>query len=151
MQTRAITSTIEISAPREAVWDVLVDVARYPEWNPFTIAVDTTFAVGSPVRMRVALLPWLVIPQREVISSYDEGRSFSWGTTMVGPWFLQADRTQVLEDLPDGTGTRYTTTDTFTGGAVPVNHLLTGRLVQRGFDGVASGLKRRCEPPPSAS
>lgn len=150
MTSRAITSTVEISAPRPAVWDVLVDVARYPEWNPFTVRVDTTFALGSPVRMRVALLPWLVIPQTEVISSYDEGRSFSWGVTMGGRWFLQADRVQVLEDLPGGR-TRYTTTDTFTGRGVALNHLLTGRLVQRGFDGVASGLKRRCEPPPAAS
>lgn len=150
MTSRAITSTVEISAPREAVWAVLVAVARYPEWNPFTIEVATTFAIGAPVRMRVALLPRLVIRQTEVISSYDEGRSFSWGVTMLGPWFLQADRTQVLEDLPGGR-TRYTTTDTFTGRGAPLNHLLTGRLVQRGFDGVASGLKRRCEPPRAAS
>lgn len=150
MASRAITSTVEISAPRPVVWDVLVDVARYPEWNPFTIEVDTSFRIGDPVRMRVALLPWLVIPQTEVISSYDEGRSFSWGVTMVGRWFLQADRVQVLEDLPGG-GTRYSTTDTFVGRGVGLNQLLTGRLVQRGFDGVASGLKRRCEPPPAAS
>lgn len=150
MQTRAISSTIEISAPREAVWAVLVDVARYPQWNPFTVEVDTTFEIGSPVRMRVALLPRLVISQTEVLSSYDEGRSFSWGVTMGAAWFLSADRTQVLEDLPGG-GTRYTTTDTFTGRGTLLNHLLTGRLVQRGFDGVASGLKRRCEPPPPAS
>lgn len=150
MASRAITSTVEIAAPRPVVWHVLVDVARYPEWNPFTVEVDTTFAIGTPVRMRVALQPWLVISQTEVISSYDEGRSLSWGVTMVGRWFLQADRVQVLEDLPGG-GTRYSTTDTFVGRGVALNHLLTGRLVQRGFDGVANGLKRRCESPPAAS
>jgi hypothetical protein len=142
--SRAISSTIEIDAPRDRVWAVLRDVSRYPEWNPFTTSVDTTFEPGARVSMRVALRPPLVIPQTEWITSYVEGDCFSWGTTMLAPWFLTADRVQVLEDLPGG-GTRYSTTDTFTGRGVGLVVLVTGRWVQRGFDDVARALKARCE------
>lgn len=144
MARRAISSSVDIDAPRQRVWEVLRAVDRYPEWNPFTIKVETTFAMGTDVVMRVALRPPRTIKQVEQISSYDEGVSFSWGTAVGPGWFLRADRTQVLTDLAGG-GTRYATTDTFTGAGVPLVLALTGRYVQRGFDDVARALKARCE------
>ncbi len=144
MASRAITSTIAIDAPRDVVWGVLRDVEHYPEWNPFTVSVRTSFELGARVDMRVALRPPKTIAQTEHISSYVDRVSFSWGTTVGPRWFLRADRTQVLEDLP-GSRTRYTTTDTFTGRGVPLVMALTRRYVQRGFDDVARALKTRCE------
>ena len=29
--------TVQIAAPAQAVWDVLVDFDRYSEWNPFCV------------------------------------------------------------------------------------------------------------------
>ena len=31
---KTMSATIEISAPPLAVWAVLTDLSRYPEWNP---------------------------------------------------------------------------------------------------------------------
>lgn len=41
--------TVEIDAPATLVWDVLVDYPSYPEWNPYTVAVETTLEVGDPI------------------------------------------------------------------------------------------------------
>ncbi len=41
--------TVQIEASAAFVWDVLVDYASYPEWNPYTIAVDTTLQVGDRI------------------------------------------------------------------------------------------------------
>lgn len=142
--SRAISATADIAAPRARVWEVLRDVARYPEWNPFTVSVQTTFAIGDPVVMQVALRPPRTIRQVERISSYVEGERFSWGVVMGPRWFLRADRLQLLEELPDG-GTRYTTTDVFDGAGVGLMTALVGRYVARGFDDVARALKARCE------
>ncbi|MGA9101163.1 SRPBCC family protein, partial [Aeromicrobium sp.] len=50
MSTHVVTSvTVEIAAPASFVWDVLVDYASYPEWNPYTIAVDTTLEIGERI------------------------------------------------------------------------------------------------------
>ena len=149
--TFAICSSIEIDAPREAVWEVLHDVVRYPEWNPFTVSVLTTFELGSPVDMRVALLPPRkhqgrprTIHQVEYVTDYLEGHRVSWGVAVGPSWFISADRVQELTDL-GADRTRYFTSDVFTGFGVQLVRALTARYVQRGFDDVARALKARCE------
>ena len=50
MFTHTVYSDIvSIQAPREQVWSILVDTARYGEWNPFTY--------------RGSLGPWPVVPE----------------------------------------------------------------------------------------
>ncbi|MCU1593873.1 MAG: hypothetical protein JWO12_1265 [Frankiales bacterium] len=140
----AISSTIDIDAPIEQVWATLTDVERYPEWNPFTVVVKTTLELGSPVDMMVALRPPKQRHQVEYVTSYVEGTRVSWGVAVGPRWFIDANRVQELTDLGEGR-TRYFTEDTFTGIGVGLMRLLLGAAIQRGFDGVAQGLKQRCE------
>lgn len=35
--TQSASAEIEIAAPPSAVWAVLTDYDRYPEWNPFVV------------------------------------------------------------------------------------------------------------------
>lgn len=142
--TFAICSTIEIDAPVEAVWAVLKDLDNYSSWNPFTVSVKTDFDLGSPVDMQVALRGDKTMQQVEYITGYVEGSRVSWGVAIGPKWFIDADRVQELTDLGDGR-TRYFTEDRFTGVGVWIMRLLLGRNVQRGFNGVAAGLKQRCE------
>ena len=41
--------TVEITAPAEQVWDVLVDFERYREWNPFCVEAEGILALGEPL------------------------------------------------------------------------------------------------------
>ena len=43
------------NGPGGHVEEIFRDVERYPEWNPFTVSVKTSFELGSPVDMQVAL------------------------------------------------------------------------------------------------
>jgi len=141
---RAISSEIEIDAPRSLVWSILRDVESYPEWNPFTIEVKTSLELGSPVDMQVKLRPPKVMHQLEYVSAYVDGEKVCWGANVGPRWIIRADRCQVLTDLGDGR-TRYFTTDVFNGLGVGLMFLIVGKHVQRGFDDVARALKSRAE------
>ncbi|MEM9602866.1 MAG: SRPBCC domain-containing protein [Pseudomonadota bacterium] len=39
----------DVAAPPEVVWQVLMDTAAYPEWNPVFIAVDGDYVEGASV------------------------------------------------------------------------------------------------------
>lgn len=150
--SRGVGASVDIDASIDDVWAVLVDVARYPEWNPFTVSVVTSFAIGSPVDMQVCLrgrhrpdgTP-RTIHQVERITSYQPATyRLSWGVNVGPRWFIDADRYQQLTDLGDGR-TRYETLDAFTGAGVGMMLLLMERHVARGFGEVAHALKARCE------
>jgi hypothetical protein len=142
-----IGTTIDIHAPRAKVWSILVDLARYPEWNPFTPRVEATLKVGDPVILHVRMKPeQKTMRQPEVMTSYVEGEELGWGTTMGHRILLHANRTQKLVDL-GGDRTRYESVDRFEGAIVPLVMALYGKHVQRGFDETARALKARAEAP----
>jgi len=45
----SITRSIEINAPRQVVWDVLLDFQSYYEWNPFVRSQELTDASYTPL------------------------------------------------------------------------------------------------------
>jgi uncharacterized protein YndB with AHSA1/START domain len=47
--TTIASVVVEIDAPQQHVWDVLVDYARYPEWNPVHVRVETRLEVGADI------------------------------------------------------------------------------------------------------
>lgn len=137
------SDAVEIEAPIERVWEVLVDFGRYGEWNPFTTRVDTDSAVGSPADLHVTLGP-LRVKQRERIEVVDPPHLLAWSTKTGHRLLLSARREQRLEVLGEGS-CRYVTTDTFRGPLTPLVVLLFGRLVRGGFNSMALALKERAE------
>lgn len=90
-----------IDAPRAAVWRVLSDFTRYPEWNPFTPQVVGRCAAGEDVRVLVKLQGapfWM--PRRVTCAEPD--RRFAWvGRAWYSP-LAPGERSITLEDHPDG-------------------------------------------------
>jgi hypothetical protein len=141
---KSITAEIEIDAPVERVWNILVDLDSYPQWNPFTVRVDSTLEVGSTVDLYVRMKPNKEIVQREIVTVVEPNKKLSWGLTMGAKFLLFTDRYQVLEALGPNK-TRYFTSDDFSGVLTPLVMMLYGKHIKRGFDGIAAALKERAE------
>lgn len=130
-----------IPAPRRAVWDVLVDFARYPEWNPFTVGVETTGRIGDPVRLDV-LLGGRRMKMRERMRVNEPMHRIGWGLYILGGWVLDCTRVQELEDAGDGQ-THYVCHESFRGFSVPLFFSRYRGAMQDGFEAAARALKER--------
>src|SRR5207249_3283623 len=46
---------VDIDAPASLVWEVLTDLERYPQWNPFCPRIESTLKLGDPVHMHISV------------------------------------------------------------------------------------------------
>jgi hypothetical protein len=134
---------IMIEAPRQLVWDVLLDFARYDDWNPFTYKVEFgEVAVGQSMFFMVRMNDHYTRRQQEFFHLVDEPYSTAWGPPPI--LFSQAMHFQLLTEIDDGK-TLYQTWETFTGLLGIVVRFGILRDVQRGFDDMAQALKNHAE------
>lgn len=135
---------VEIDAPIETVWQVLLDFKQYPEWNPFTYRVETDLQIGSPVDLYVRLPGRGSRLQTEYVREVSAPERLSWGMTMGADFLLRALRQQQLYRLSDSRCC-YQSTDAFSGLLTPVVRLLFGNSIRNGFNAMAYALKQRAE------
>lgn len=145
---RVVAASVDIRAPADEVWAVLVDFARYREWNPFTPEVDAELTVGASVGLLVKMPGRHQLRRVEQINRVEPQRTLCWGMRMGHRAVLCANRWQVLE--PIGEDTRYTTVDRFSGLLVPLVMALYGGPMRVGFQQMADALKARVENGPVA-
>ncbi len=148
-------AAVDIDAPIEQVWAVMLDTAAYAEWNPFVVRAEceTPPKVGDPIKLHVR---WAngrgtTSPERisQVDPPYDEDgvRRATLGYVYEGLpaklGLVRGTRHQRLSQAPDGP-TRYETVEEFSGPLVP---LAGPKRVEEGFRRHAEALKARCEDP----
>jgi hypothetical protein len=147
--------SIEIDAPIETVWQAMVELRRYHEWNPFIVRVetdDTLVRVGTKILLDVRWGRGGGTRSPEVVSRLDGPSSDARGGqravleyTYLG-WparlgLIRGTRVQTITQRP-GAPTTYETHEHFHGlmaNGVPL------RKVQDGFERHSRALKMRAE------
>ena len=141
-----VSETVEINAPAKVVWDVICDMPRYSEWNPFCVRAVSTLEMGAAVEMTLAnyAVPGSLVPNLEYICALEPERLISWEMKYTDAWPYPARRDQVIE----ATGParcRYFSTDAFLGTNGIHVFRFAGPWVKRAFDDTARALKVRAE------
>ena len=135
---------VVINAPIDTVWDILVDVDRYHEWNPFAQTYkETDLRVGATIHFDVKLGRY-DRKQTERFVAIERPTLLSWSTKIAHKSLLKALREQRLEKRSE-TSCAYFNTDTLEGPLAPLAILLFGRAMHRGFADVGRALKQRAE------
>ncbi|HEX7739100.1 MAG TPA: SRPBCC domain-containing protein [Marmoricola sp.] len=140
---------IDIDAPLEHVWAVMLDVGSYGEWNPFVERVECTGEphVGQPIRLHVrwANGSTVVSPERisEITPPADGSAclAYVYEGMPARLGLVRGTRYQRLTALPDGR-THYATVEEFRG---PLVRFAGPGRVAEGFARHAAGLKARAE------
>jgi hypothetical protein len=137
---------VEIAAPASVVWEVLTDLPRYREWNPFTVQVDSTLKLGDPVDLHIPIpgQAGQEMVVREYLIAFEPDRLLSWEQRATADNKDAARRDQYIEALgPERS--RYFTTDIFLG--LNADQIMEnfGGWVKASFDAVAAGVKKQAE------
>ena len=140
MAARAYESSAVINAPASAVWDVLVDVATWPEWDSAVVRVDGTVAPGNRVTVVPEVNPKRAFPVKVV--EFVPHRRMVWRGGMPLGLFT-GTRTYTLTEQPGG-AVRFDMREEYTG---PLAGLITRSIPDLGpsFARFAAGLKRKVE------
>ena len=146
-------ASVDIDAPIEAVWAVMLDTEAYGEWNPFVVRAEcaTPPRVGEPIVLHVRWANGTGTRSPERISAIEPPRDedgvrratlayvFEGWPAKLG--LVRGTRSQTLTQAPGGP-TRYETIEEFSG---PLVRLAGPGRVAEGFRRHAEALKRRCE------
>jgi hypothetical protein len=147
------SASIDIDAPLDLVWSVMIETAAYDEWNPFVHHVECPQPpkVGDPIRLHVEFGNGtrVVSPERitRIVEPYDDGGT--WRALLAYDYeglpaklgLVRGTRLQRLTEEP-GRPVRYETVEEFRGPLVPLAG--PGR-VEEGFRRHAAALKERAE------
>ena len=111
---RTITTTIDLDATAEEVWDVLTDTAAYPRWNPFITRLDGTLEVGNRVQLRIAPPGGKPMAFRPTVTHVEPGRRLAWLGRLLIPGLFDGAHCFTLLLTDDGR-TRLVHSESFRG------------------------------------
>ena len=138
-----IDKTLEIKAPAAIVWEVVSDLPRYAEWNPFCIECGSTLRPGDPIDMKVKLMARPQV-QREWVSEYVAGERFAYRTKPMPLGALSSLRFHNVESV-GAERTRYQSYFHLRGWLRPLVLGLFRRKLIDGFGGMNQAVVQRAE------
>ena len=139
----AISTTIEIDAGPQAVWEVLTDFPAYGEWNPFMDRIEGIPEVGTKLVVHMSPPGGRGTTFRPTVLAAIPGRELRWRGTLGFGGLFDGEHSFILSPLADGT-TLLTHGERFSGVLVA---LLKGALknTHAGFEAFNDALKQRVE------
>lgn len=129
----------QISASPEAVWALLTDAAKYPDWNTTVTRVEGQISLGKKITVHAKISPGRAFPVEVV--ELDAPRKMVWRSRMPLGLF-QGERS--FELTPGAGGVEFSMREVFDGLLSPLIERTIPDL-QPTFDEFAACLKARAE------
>ena len=133
------TTSTTISATPEAIWDILVDISNWTEWNTTIQEIEGNAAPGGKIKLRAKVNPGRTF-SINVAEFSPPGRMVWSGGMPLG--LFKGERTYTL--TAQDAGTEFTMTEVYSG-------LMAGMItrsipdLQPSFDEFAAALKTKAE------
>lgn len=141
---RELHTEIVIRATAEAVWGVLTDFARYPEWNPFIFSIDGKLTAGERLTVRFAREGSKNVTFRPRVLYTEVLREVRWLGHLMLPLLFDGEHSFVMEPIGDGS-VRFVQREIFTGFLVPLFWRDLDTHTREGFRHMNRALKERVE------
>jgi uncharacterized membrane protein len=136
----SFSKTTHIAAPPDIVWNVMVDVERWPEWTPSIKTVRKLDAGPLKVGSRARIKQPKLLPAVWTVTRFNAGHSFTWVSGVPG---LHTVGYHAIK--PAGDGCEVTLVVLFEGMFAGIAARVFRKLNEEYLQMEANGLKRHCE------
>ncbi len=141
---KRLRTQIDIHATPERVWQVLIDFAAYPQWNPFMTRASGSARRGQRLTIRLQPVGGRGMTFRPTVLEADPGRRLRWLGHLLVTGLFDGEHSFTIQPLGQGQ-VRLVQQEDYRGLLVP---LLAGSLDRRtlpAFEQMNQALKRRIE------
>jgi hypothetical protein len=144
-----IRTEIEIDAPAERVWQVLMDFTSYPQWNPVMRVVRREAESGT--RLKVHVRPWrhLGMTFCPTVVTAEPSRELRWQAKLLLSGLFAGDHSFTIEPIGKNK-VRFIQHEVLTGLLVPLVMPVMEARIRRVFEDMNEALKGRAEQAPAA-
>jgi hypothetical protein len=140
---KELSTEIEFDATPQEVWDVLVDLPAYAEWNPFMKKIQGEPKTGAKLEVRMEPVGERAMTFRPTVLTAEPGRELKWLGHLLVPGIFDGEHRWLIEETGSGR-VRFTQSERFGGILVP---LLWKKLrdggTAKGFRAMNEALARR--------
>jgi hypothetical protein len=138
-----LSTEIDIDASPEIVWDILTDLDRYGEWNPFIVSADGDVAVGERLTNRLQPPGGRAMTFRPTVTVAEADHTFEWLGRLGLPGVFDGRHRFELEAIPNGTHLVHT--EQLNGVLVRIMRKSLDTQTLQGFEDMNLALKTRAE------
>ena len=138
-----LRAEIDIRAPAERIWSILIDFPAYSSWNPFITSAEGVAEKGRRLRVTIKPVDGGAMTFRPRVTEALANRELRWLGHLLVPGLFDGEHCFRIESSAGGA--RFVQSERFSGALVP---LLTRRLergTKPGFEAMNAALKRRAE------
>ena len=140
---KKIETEIEIKAPVEKVWQILMDFEHYPEWNPFIKTISGNKEIDAQLTIEIQLPDAKPMAFAPIVLDVIEQQEFRWKGKFLIKGIFDGEHFFKLKKINEER-TLFIHGENFSGLLVS---LLKGMLVntEAGFERMNHALKIECE------
>ena len=142
--SKELISSIDIEAPAEKVWELLIDFTAYPTWNPFITRAEGPVEVDGRLTLRMQPVSGSAVTLRPTVVEVVEGHRLRWQGRLGVRGLFDADHLFILE-AHGSTRSRLVQREQFSGLLVPFVQRSLDRGTLPAFHAMNAALKDRAE------
>jgi hypothetical protein len=140
---QTLRTEIQIQAPPEKIWQILIDLAKYPVWNPFITQAIGRVEVGARVEITVPSGSKEMKLHCRVIKA-EPRQVLCWKYHVISPLLFRGEHSFTIEPMGSNY-VRFVDQEIFNGLLVPMQAKEIDSSSRQGFEAMDKALKIRAE------
>ncbi len=142
--SRKLITSIEINASPNAVWQVLTDFSRFPQWNPFIRSISGEVTQGAQLHVQVQPPDGDGMTFHPKVLVAEPGHELRWLGRFLLPGIFDGEHRFQIEPLGEHR-VRFVQSEVFSGLLVPLLWNSLDTKTRQGFEEMNQALKLQAE------